>query len=134
MMERESKRVQSQGRKQIRGLAMVFLGTLGFSRSSSGDHFKHRIPQKRAKGQKISEITEEKSDLGAVRHLECSLASQFSHLQRQNQTTSSHEPKEPTEHHLYKGFLGHLKNKILKATDWDKSLGDIKKLLGALHN
>lgn len=65
MMERESKRVQSQGRKQIRGLAMVFLGTLGFS-SSSGDHFKHIIPQERAKRQKISEITEEKSDLSAV--------------------------------------------------------------------
>lgn len=45
------------------GLAMVFLGTRGSSRSSSGDHFKHRIAQKRAKGREISEITEEKSDL-----------------------------------------------------------------------
>ena len=107
----ERKQACAKPRKKAdTGLAMVFLGTLGFSRSSSGDHFKHRIPQERAKGQKISEIPEEKSDLGAVRHLECSLASQFSHLQRQNQTTSSHEPEEPTEHHLYKGFLGHLKN------------------------
>lgn len=45
------------------GLAMVFLGTRGSSRSSSGDHFKHRIAQERAKGREISEITEEKSDL-----------------------------------------------------------------------
>lgn len=73
LTERENVCAKATEETADMGLAMVFLSTLGLSRSSSGDHFKHRIAQERGKRAK-SKITEEKSDLGSVWHLECSLA------------------------------------------------------------